>query len=621
SPPPQVFLHSSIQGLDAKHGIWSGRLSGLGLVLNKGGGPQPGTRLTVVGRAGSFNAALLLQQLQRAADQPPPRPARTAPAPAAARQKRGPASEAAGIASAAAAAEAAPCGWAASARVRLVSEEWLVACVRAQRLLEPAPYEVQAEGGEAGKPPQPPPLQQQHHQQQQVPLQHQQKQHKQQKEQQPQQAPRQGGCAGDQQPCPPLERSYKRLRAGHHDSAIRLPPATSAAAAAANEATIASFIACTAAPCPGAAFFAVQRRAQPGPPPVEPTPAQGGPPQPLPQQPQPQQPQQPQQPSQPPLMRSAKASARVAQALQMAQKGQRPVPYRPWVLPRLGDGSPVLVGAEAQPLGWWDPASRSYVPLPDDSGRPRAGWGQGPVAQGERGAVAQQPQPQPQFLPLPQRAAGPQLGGAAAASGSAAGAAAGAAAAPAGPCGAGSGAGREGARPRTSVRVVSYNCLSSTCCTYMYGRTGKGGGAFNIPKELKPYRLWRYRGFRLWQWEYEAQKRGRGSSVASGEVHYGGSLWERRQEIVAYDADVVCLQEVDHSHYLRHFQPLAQAAGYSTLYLPRGRGPFRSACATLHATSTTPHELTRCAGVRVFCGPPLPPPAFARWGKKRQNNV
>ncbi|PNH11849.1 CCR4-NOT transcription complex subunit 6-like [Tetrabaena socialis] len=37
-------------------------------------------------------------------------------------------------------------------------------------------------------------------------------------------------------------------------------------------------------------------------------------------------------------------------------------------------------------------------------------------------------------------------------------------------------------------------------------------------------------------------------------------------EIVAYDADV----EVDHSHYLRHFQPLAQAAGYGTLYLPRG---------------------------------------------------
>ncbi|KXZ45485.1 hypothetical protein GPECTOR_54g226 [Gonium pectorale] len=41
-------------------------------------------------------------------------------------------------------------------------------------------------------------------------------------------------------------------------------------------------------------------------------------------------------------------------------------------------------------------------------------------------------------------------------------------------------------------------------------------------------------------------------------------------EIKAYDADVVCLQEVDGSSYLRLLGPLARAAGYKTIYLPRG---------------------------------------------------
>ncbi len=84
---------------------------------------------------------------------------------------------------------------------------------------------------------------------------------------------------------------------------------------------------------------------------------------------------------------TAEGALRVWQWQRDSAAAARPVPHRPWVPPQgPGAGSAgVIVGEEAPPLAWWDPARGSFVPLPDHMGRarPRAGGG---VRDGEQGS-------------------------------------------------------------------------------------------------------------------------------------------------------------------------------------------------------------------------------------------
>ena len=84
-------------------------------------------------------------------------------------------------------------------------------------------------------------------------------------------------------------------------------------------------------------------------------------------------------------------------------------------------------------------------------------------------------------------------------------------------------------------------------------------------------------------------------------------------ELDAYAADVVCLQEVQHSHYVDSFQPAFAARGYSTILSARGTGE-RDLCVMLATRDTSltvlatelisfPHEVGLLADeVRLSAG-------------------
>ncbi|KAG2492550.1 hypothetical protein HYH03_009213 [Edaphochlamys debaryana] len=146
-------------------------------------------------------------------------------------------------------------------------------------------------------------------------------------------------------------------------------------------------------------------------------------------------------------------------------------PPRRWVAPRLAPqpGAAVLVPLEPQPLGWWDPCRGAFVPFPDHTGRPR-------------------PQPSTPAAPVPEQRleAVPQL------------------------------------QPQygPAVRVVSYNVLGNTACM----TSGLAAAADPAARALLDMS---YRGPRL-------------------------------------------LQEVDASVFQLWLQPWADAEEYEALYLPRG---------------------------------------------------
>ncbi|KAG2446346.1 hypothetical protein HXX76_000933 [Chlamydomonas incerta] len=176
-------------------------------------------------------------------------------------------------------------------------------------------------------------------------------------------------------------------------------------------------------------------------------------------------------------------------------------------------------------VGGWEAvavpvAGGAWVPLPDHLGRPRA------VAP----AALQPPRwlPLPLPLPLPRgHAAAAGSAGPAAARGQAAEAAAGGSSSvPA--CGLLQPPAPDLLLPR--VRVVSYNVLGNTAC--MASRF-----AAAMPRE---HTALEFRGPRL------------------------------LQELRGYDADVICLQEVDVSVFRLWLQPWAARHGYAITYLPRG---------------------------------------------------
>ncbi|PNW77057.1 hypothetical protein CHLRE_10g420512v5 [Chlamydomonas reinhardtii] len=244
----------------------------------------------------------------------------------------------------------------------------------------------------------------------------------------------------------------------------------------------------------------------------------------------------------------------------------------------------VVVGHEPVPLAWWEPAAPVAVPTPalapavavaaaaavgksaagdnaggggaatgvPEGGCEAAGQGYGweaaavPVAGGAwvplpdhlGGPRASPPgglQP-PRWIPLPQD---PGTRAAAAAPAAAAAAAAAGSTAPRAPPLSSLDAGCRLALPR--VRVVSYNILGNTACM-----TSRAGAA--MPRE---HTTLEFRGPRLLR-----------------------ELW-------GYDADVICLQEVDVSVYRLWLQPWAARHGHTITYLPRGAstplGPTESA--------------------------------------------